>query len=392
MVTSQIRPIPIVNIGNDTTICPGVSYTFNAGNAGGSFLWSSGETSQTITKNAAGSYNVKVTVNQCSQKDTIIITPGITPVNVLVDTTNICNGDVAILNAGNAGSSYLWTPGGATTQSINVNAQGNYSVNIKSIHGCIITGNTFLKIRPLPVSNLGNDTLICESATILLNAGNAGYNFSWNTGSNSQTINVMDSGTYIVTVTTPYNCVNIDDIHIGFLPSPRIEGFNFVPKFYDAIGKIDFSPLNPTNVSSYEWNFGDGSPTVTQMNPSHTYTSSGEFTVFLKVINDCTDYTVSQKINVGLPVTGVNAVNKNGLSLNVYPNPSRDLLRINNGGADYKLEDVWVYNTFGTVMYHGKADSAVETQLPVASFANGIYTLKVLTNKGYVNQQFQVIK
>ena len=287
---------------------------------------------------------------------------------------------------------YLWTPRGATTQSINVNAQGNYSVNIKSIHGCIITGNTFLKIRPLPVSNLGNDTLICESATILLNAGNAGYNFSWNTGSNSQTINVMDSGTYIVTVTTPYNCVNIDDIHIGFLPSPRIEGFNFVPKFYDAIGKIDFSPLNPTNVSSYEWNFGDGSPTVTQMNPSHTYTSSGEFTVFLKVINDCTDYTVSQKINVGLPVTGVNAVNKNGLSLNVYPNPSRDLLRINNGGADYKLEDVWVYNTFGAVVYHGKADSVVETQLPVASFANGIYTLKVLTNKGYVNQQFQVIK
>ena len=69
MVTATIRPIPTVNIGNDTTICPGVSYTFNAGNAGGSFLWSSGETSQTITKNAAGQYSVKVTVNQLRFKE-----------------------------------------------------------------------------------------------------------------------------------------------------------------------------------------------------------------------------------------------------------------------------------------------------------------------------------
>lgn len=393
MVTATIRAIPVVNIGNDTTICPGVSYTFNAGNAGASYLWSTGETTQSVTKNAAGTYIVGVTVNGCIKRDTIIVTPGITPVNIMADTVNLCNGAVANLNAGNAGSSYVWSPGGATTQVVPTSAQGNNSVVIKSIHGCVITSHSFVKLRPLPVNNLGNDTLICQSATIVLNAGNPGYNFSWSTGAATQTINASDSATYIVTVTTPYNCVNVDSLHIGYLPSPKIEGFNFVPRFYDEMGKVDFSPLNPTNVNTYEWNFGDGSLIVTQMNPSHIYTTSGEFDVSLKVINNCTDYTTSQKISVGLPpVTGIGSVNINSSLLKLYPNPARSVLTISNGGADFMMEDVFVYNTLGAEVFHGKYNKENVVELGVSQFANGLYLLKVVTDKGIVSGKFQVTK
>lgn len=391
MVTATIRPIPTVNLGNDTTICPGIAYTFNGGNPGSTYLWSTGETTQTVTKNAVGQYYVKVTLNQCSKNDTILITPGVTPVNNVAPITNLCAGDVATLNAGNNGSTYVWSPGGATTQTITANTGGTYSVVIKSVHGCKITSSTDLIIRPLPVPALGNDTSICESAIITLDAGNIGYRYLWNTGDTSRIIHVSDSGNYIVTVTTPYNCVNIDDEHVAFLASPRTEGFNFIPMFYDQIGKVKFSPLNPTDVISYEWNFGDNSPVVTQVNPTHVYATLGFYTVTLKVYNNCTDFSQSQVINVDYP-TDIATVNNKEVGMVLYPNPARETLTISNKNADYKMEDITVFNTLGAVVYHQKAASATEHQLSVTNFATGLYHVRILTNKGFVNQQFQILK
>ena len=391
-VIATIRPIPTVNIGHDTTICPGISYTFDAGNAGGTYLWSpGGATTQTISTNAAGQYIVQVTVNKCVNKDTLLVTPGLDPVNNLPASTNLCAGDTATLNAGNAGSTYIWSPGGAITQTIKAINGGTYSVQIKSADGCKITSNTTLIIRPLPVANLDNDTSICNGSIITLDAGNPGYSFSWNTGANSQSINVTDSGKYIITVTSPYNCVIVDSEHISFLSSPRTEGFSFIPQFFDQLGKVSFIPLNPTNVDSYEWDFGDNTPHVTQMNPTHVYAASGFYNVTLKVYNDCTDFSLSQDINVDL-TTGIVTVNKKDINLMVYPNPAKSVLNISNKSPDYKMEDVMVFNSIGALVYHHKADSPVGHQLSVEGFANGIYFVRILTDKGFVNQQVQVTK
>ncbi|KAA5533175.1 T9SS type A sorting domain-containing protein [Taibaiella lutea] len=391
-VVATIRPIPAINLGHDTTLCPGISYTFNAGNAGGAYLWSpGGQTTQTITTNAVGQYSVSVTVNKCENKDTIVITPGLAPVNNLPDTTNLCEGSETTLNAGNTGSTFLWTPGSAATQTLNVSTGGSYSVSIKSMHGCKLTSGTYVKMRPLPVDNLGNDTSICESTTLLLDAGNTGYSYAWSTGATSQAISASDSGTYIATVTTPYTCVNIDSIHIAFLPSPRTEGFNFIPEFYDALGKVSFTPLNPTNVNSFEWDFGDGSALVTAINPTHVYNASGEYNVTLKVYNDCTDFSLSQKINVDLP-TGMVTLNKNDISLMIYPNPAKSILNISNKSTDYEMQDVMLFNALGAMVYHQKADSKAMHRLSVESLSSGVYFVRVLTNRGFVNQQIQIVK
>ena len=44
---------------------------------------------------------------------------------------------------------------------------------------------------------------------------------------------------------------------------------------------VDFN--NTSQGSSFEWDFGDGSPTSDELNPSHTYTEGGEYTVMLIV-------------------------------------------------------------------------------------------------------------
>lgn len=390
-VVASIRPIPTVNIGNDTTICPGITYTLNATTPNATYAWNTGATTPTINVTTAGIYSVLVTVNGCGGSDARVITAGIVPVNNLPATTDLCAGETASLNAGNTGSTFLWTPGAATTQFINVTAGGTYSVQIKSTHGCIINSSTNVVIRPLPVAALGNDTSICEGDQITLNAGNPGYSYDWNTGAATQTIDVTDSGTYSVTVTTPYNCVNTEDKHVAFLPAPRVEGFNFIPLFYEELGKVKFSPLNPTDVNTYEWDFGDGTPTSTQVNPLHVYTGSGEFIVTLKVFNNCNEYSIDQPINVNL-TTGIVTLNKDQADVTLYPNPAQHLLTIDSKNDKVKMEEVTVFNILGAVVYRHKADSGQQHRLSVAGFASGMYSVRILTDKGFVIRKFEVTR
>jgi len=54
-----LNATPVVNLGNDTTICAGDAITLDAGNPGATYLWSgSNEITQTITVNSAGTYMV----------------------------------------------------------------------------------------------------------------------------------------------------------------------------------------------------------------------------------------------------------------------------------------------------------------------------------------------
>ena len=58
---------------------------------------------------------------------------------------------------------------------------------------------------------------------------------------------------------------------------------------FPAIGthsqSIAFSSTCSMNASEYEWDFGDGSSTSTDANPSHTYTTAGTYTVKLMVMD-----------------------------------------------------------------------------------------------------------
>jgi subtilisin-like proprotein convertase family protein len=73
------NPVPVVNIGHDTTLCANQSIQLNAGNTGSSYSWSTGETSQNIVLDSAdlgiGTSMVWVSVdNGCVKSDTILIT------------------------------------------------------------------------------------------------------------------------------------------------------------------------------------------------------------------------------------------------------------------------------------------------------------------------------
>ena len=107
-----------LNLGSDTTICSGHSMTLTAASAvQTTHLWSTGDTSATITVNSSGQYYVTNTVGGvCTVKDTINVF--FKPINVYIDSSSVTlnNGDsvsltsIVIDSAGGPPFLYSWTP------------------------------------------------------------------------------------------------------------------------------------------------------------------------------------------------------------------------------------------------------------------------------------------
>jgi PKD repeat protein len=202
--TITVTPKPVVNLGANTSICAGDNITLDAGNAGATYLWSpGGQTSQTISVSTAGTYSVTVTKDGCSNTGSRTITVTPKPVVNLGANTSICAGDNITLDAGNAGATYLWSPGGQTSQTISVSTAGTYSVTVTK-DGCSNTGSRTITVTPKPVVNLGADAAICSGSSITLDAGDhgTGTTYSWTPGNQTtRTIDVTTAGTYTVSVT-----------------------------------------------------------------------------------------------------------------------------------------------------------------------------------------------
>lgn len=270
-VIAIINPLPAVDLGNDTSICPGASatITLDAGSQGANYSWNTGASSQTITIDTGMTYSVTVTgANGCTASDTIIVQNGINPTPVLPQALSICLGDIDTLDAGNAGSTYSWNSG-ENTQKLGVQTAGTYNVSITSATGCTIKDSSTVVVHALPVVNLGTDTALCPGDNVTLNAGNSGAGnvFQWNTAATTQTISASDSGIYSVVVTNAYGCQKSDSIHIATNPVP----VNVLPDTTNwCTGTTPDLDAGNTG-SSYAWNTGEITQTV-PVNDSGSYT------------------------------------------------------------------------------------------------------------------------
>lgn len=76
---------------------------------------------------------------------------------------------------------------------------------------------------------------------------------------------------------------------------------------------------------------------------------------------------------------GVNSVEIGSAQL-VYPNPAKDVLNVN---ADIKVAQIYVYNASGQRVFEQKAASK-SSQIDVSKWANGVYVIQIIDDKGNV--------
>ncbi|MBP5723479.1 MAG: hypothetical protein J6X18_07915, partial [Bacteroidales bacterium] len=131
---------PTISYIPSQTICDGQSVVWNCGLSGDyTYEWSSGENTQEITISKAGKYAVKITDNQGYSivSDTVIITVDdfSTMAKLGADTTLCAGNSIGLVSHAAEAVSYEWNTG-ETTETIQIQTQGTYSVMVTNERGC----------------------------------------------------------------------------------------------------------------------------------------------------------------------------------------------------------------------------------------------------------------
>ena len=130
-VPNTVLPSPIVTVIDDCGNSVLTAYDFT-----GSLLWSTGETTASITVTSAGTYTVTQTVNGCASPEASgIAAPHLIPSAPIVSVVDNCENSV--LTASGFTGSLLWSTG-ETTASIIRNHSGNLYryTNIRRMYKC----------------------------------------------------------------------------------------------------------------------------------------------------------------------------------------------------------------------------------------------------------------
>jgi hypothetical protein len=207
----------------DTSICPQHNFPkqLNAHVGFDSYLWSTGDTTSSISINAPGQYWVTAS-NWCGTvTDTITVS--------IFDTLSIqhpLGADKTLCDYQfpqrlrplpqyeNTFTNYQWSTG-SDSSFTDLLLPGVYTLTAEHLCG-FVTDTINLTLAPNPQVNLGNDTTLCIGQQITLNAGNHN-SYTWNNQSIAPAITVNQTGNYSVTVSNALNCIASDNIQVNFV-------------------------------------------------------------------------------------------------------------------------------------------------------------------------------
>jgi gliding motility-associated-like protein len=319
IVTVNPLPVtPLIVASGATTFCAGNSVGLNAP-SGFSYLWSNGETTQSISVSVSGNYSLQVTdANGCISNisNTIAVTVFPTPPTPIItaSSNSICSGSSIVLSASNS-LSYLWS-NGSTTQDITVSSPGNYSLTSTDVNGCTSASSSVFSLTenplpPTPAIVASGILNFCEGSSVTL-TGPAGYtNYIWNSSTtNNQNNTITTSGIYTLQVTDANGCTSPESLPVEVIvypiPSTPTILANGPVAFCDG-GSVQLS-VNDLNVT-YLWSNGATTQTL-------FVDASGNFSVEITNQQGCVSSASAITTVVEFPIPPVPVITSlNGTSV-----------------------------------------------------------------------------
>jgi len=262
-ITVTERQLPIVTIPPTATPCDGTPIQLDAGAGFVSYLWSTGDTTQTITVFTGGIYSVSVVDSfGCANTASSNVTYLPSPVVSLPTVAAYCPGNFLVLDAGNFGADYQWNDG-SNLRTLLVTQPGNYSVQVTLPNGCSRVMTTVVNAGTAPVVNAGPDRTICGQP-IVLDAGVGFDSYTWSTGSTAQVITVNQPGFYIVEVRSANGCYDKDTVRVTAEPA-LVEPFATATQTLCAGTGLVLDALNPG--ATYLWSDSTTGQTLAAQDP-----------------------------------------------------------------------------------------------------------------------------
>ncbi|MEO1263076.1 MAG: T9SS type A sorting domain-containing protein [Bacteroidota bacterium] len=370
----SVFDVPQVQDDQVFFICPGDSIDLDAGAGFASYSWSNGDTAQIISLSGPGQFFVTVTNGAgCTAEIAITALQAPSPTSILPPEVGSCEGETLFLKALQGFDHYLWNTGD-TTVGIFIDSSGLYSVTVTSSEGCTYTGSSDVAIYTVTPFDLGPDFSICAGDTAVLDAGPGHDFYEWNSGENTQTIEVTEAGNYSVLETTPEGCTASDEINIDFFPQPQID---LGPDTSICSTGLPYDLMPDSSFSSYLWQ--DNSTATT-----YTITDTGfyEITLIVADTNGCQGFDT-----VIIDAQICNAVFENKLKgeLTFQPNPAQDFTQLIFTDFDLGFYEMEIFDTNGKMIQSSSLAILAKKQThPVGlkDFSKGIYFVKIFSENG----------
>lgn len=262
-----IDDTPNAEITGNNIICRGSSTALTA-KGGGTYLWSTGQTTESITVSPQNTTNYRVTVTSalgCTAIAQISVTVQPLPTVQIQGNRTICLNQSTTLTAV-GGVSYVWS-NGQTTPSVTVSPVNtmSFTVTATDANGCLATATATIIVNALPTVQIQGTSPICvgQSTTLTASGGTA---YLWSNGQTTAAITVspVASQTYTVTVTNQNTCSNTGSFNVVVNPLPvvNITGDN-------VICRGETTTLTATGGTSYVWTTGQTTASI-QVSPTQT--------------------------------------------------------------------------------------------------------------------------
>lgn len=287
------------------------SATLSAPTGFSSYLWQTGDTTQTISVNPTLYDSLScflTTVTGCELTLTTELQPTIPSASFSYD--GQCEGLFTFTNtssiSNNGQGTYSWNFGDGTTSQLLspthiYTSPGNYLVSLQltTDDGCIDTFLQTITVYPIPIANFivadncfGDETFFTNTTF-----SEPGYslNYYWDLGNNifsqeqSPTYTYSNLGTYNVSLIVSISGTNCRDTiinQVNIRPNPIS---NFIAQnncFGISTQFLNNSQFPDWSISNqYLWSFGEFGSTSLIQNPNYTYSSDGIFNVSLLVVS-----------------------------------------------------------------------------------------------------------
>ncbi len=276
---------------------------------------------------------------------------------------------------------------------------GNYEIELTVDNGAcsdVFTHDIYVKPGfQMPVYSV-NPVSSCGPTDVDFSIAPSGYLNTWHINpqlystQNQMSYKYNNPGVYHprLVVTNPATGCQADiifDIRIGSQP---LAAFDASPTTISlqqpTVDFTDQSVIADTiqKISSWHWDFGDGQSSQLQ-NPSHDYTSTGNFYTKLTITTDigcqATDSTLLQV------VTGLDELSQKGLK--VYPVPADNFIIIE---AEEQLPESYrIYDITGRLMKSIQLSTGVnQHKINVSNLSSGSYLLEMKIKNKPVRMKF----
>jgi hypothetical protein len=126
--------------------------------------------------------------------------------------TQLCGGTGSVTLTSSAALGNQWS-NGATTRSITVSQAGNYTVQTRSVYGCLSDASASTNVSLFPGNPPARPTIaasgatsFCPGGSVTLTASGTAANFVWSNGASGKSITVNQAGNYTVRAVDANNC------------------------------------------------------------------------------------------------------------------------------------------------------------------------------------------